>query len=338
MRRPIAWLAAPILLSIVSVTMTAWADSSPPAAPFGADRGSEIDSGSALYRAFPAGSYWNMKLPTNAPVSPDSKRYLDVLRAFNFQHPRFAGISQTGAWGIPVYWSTSSDHIYNVTTAPDCPWPVPAAFGALRIPLGATPDASADSEMTVYDRPGGVVAGLWHAAYDQRTDSWQACAGSAYYLASNGLYGKWPKSTDPRNTGHRGLPPSVHIVRWDEIQAGLIPHVLEMVVSSTCGATFPMVWGEGCGEPLLEGTRIRIKPSVDLRARGLRGAALTVATALQAYGAVIGDCNGSHAATIKVENTVREGRGQLWTGVLDYDSLGALTWNDFEVIRIAWGE
>jgi hypothetical protein len=38
-----------------------------------------------------------------------------------------------------------------------------------------------------------------------------------------------------------------------------------------------------------------------------------------------------------VEDTVQEGRGWLWNGVLGWDSLNALTWDDFEVIKLGWG-
>jgi hypothetical protein len=335
MRHRVVWFAMSSLLALVGVS-----GSQPVQAATQARQHGLVAVGRSKpappYRAFTATSYWNRKLPDNAPIDPRSQQYLDVLKASAFQYPRFAGVSSTGTWGFPIYWAEPSDPVYDVTTVAGCPWPVPAAFRAVRIPRGAKPDASADAEMTVYDRPDGLVIGLWHATYDPVTDRWQACSGSAYYLASNGLYGGWPESTDPRNTGHRGLPPSTHAVRWDEIQAGAIRHVLGMVVPSTCGSVFPMVWDEGCGQPLVEGTRLRIKPGVDLRARGLTGPALVVATALQKYGAVIGDINGCDAATFRVENTVQEGRGWVWSGVLGYDSLHAITWDDFEVIQLGW--
>jgi hypothetical protein len=339
MRRMFVWLVVALLLAVAAagVREPVLASTTRSSARGGPANPADHPASKAPYRGFVPTSFWNTRLPADAPVDRNSARYIGVLKATAFQYPRFAGVTQAGTWGLPVYWATRSDPVYNVTTVAGCPWPVPAAYAAVRIPRGARPDASEDAQMTVYDRPDGLVVGLWHATYDPARDTWQACAGSAYYLASNGLYGGWARSTDGRNTGHRGLPPSTHAVRWDEIQAGAVRHVLDMIVPSTCGAVFPMVWGEGCGQSLLEGMRIRIKPSVDLTARGLTGATLTVATALQRYGAVVGDVNGCDAATIRVENTVQEGRGWLWNGVLGFDSLNALNWNDFEVIQLGWG-
>ena len=68
---------------------------------------------------------------------------------------------------------------------------------------------------------------------------------------------------------------------------------------------------------------------------GLSPAALVIATSLQRYGAVIGDQSGGPAA-LKVENTVAEGRGWLWSGILGADSLRAIPLSAFEVIVQGW--
>ena len=56
---------------------------------------------------------------------------------------------------------------------------------------------------------------------------------------------------------------------------------------------------------------------------------------VERYGAVIGDQSGG-PATLKLENTTAEGRGQLWNGVLGADSLKAIPLGDFQVIRPGW--
>ena len=160
-----------------------------------------------------------------------------------------------------------------------------------------------------------------------------------YYLASNGLHRDAAGSDDPRNVGHRGLPPPAYAVLFDEIRRGSIDHVLKIAVNTTaCSSVFPMV-GDECGTAAAfappEGTRIRIKPSVDLRRLGLSSAALVIATSLQRYGAVIGDQSGGPAA-LKVENTVAEGRGWLWGGILGSDSLRAIPLSAYEVILRGW--
>jgi hypothetical protein len=193
--------------------------------------------------------------------------------------------------------------------------------------------------MTVYDLAEGRVYGLFHAAYDEDTHTWSSCGGSVYDVSSNGLSGRLQASTNTRNGGHRGVPASVFAVRYDEVRSGVIPHVLKISVSATrCRDVFPMVDHE-CGTWARyappEGTRIRINPSVDLTKLGLSGPALTVARALKHYGAVIADQSGG-PISLKLENTVAEGRGWLWHGVLNARSLRRIPLRLFQVIRFGY--
>jgi hypothetical protein len=241
-----------------------------------------------------------------------------------------SGVDSQGSYGQPIYWAKSGDPVYNVQGGG-----LPAEFTHLRIPSGAKPDPTGDSELTVFDRENGWVA--WLAGASFSGGKWSASGGSITYLASNGLDGSLPESNDPRNHGHRGFPAAEIAYRYDEVTYGVIRHVIKMSIPSTCDHVFPMSGDEGCndGSPFPEGTRIRIKPSVDLSHLSLAPAALVVATALQQYGAVVGDQSGG-SVVVKLENTVAEGRGQLWTNVLSRDSLQAIPLSDLEVIKLGW--
>ena len=195
--------------------------------------------------------------------------------------------------------------------------------------------------MTVYDGDKSLVYGLWHAAYDPVTDSWSSCGGTVYYLSSNGLAGTLFQSDQAQNRGHRGVPPPVFAVRYDEIRFGQINHELKIAVNTTkCVHVFPLT-GDECGTTSLfappEGTRIRIKPWIDLTKLGLSPEALTVARALQKYGAVIGD-QSSGPVELKLENTVAEGLGWKWDGVLSSTSLAGIPLDDFEVVLLGYGQ
>jgi hypothetical protein len=288
------------------------------------------------YRAFSSGSYWNSLLPADAPLHPDSDRIIDFLVADNVtNYVLLSGTDDTGKWGQPVYWVQTGDPVYDVRSTR---YMLPPEFASLRIPRGARPDPTSDAEMTVYDPDRGYVAGLWLAAYDPATDSWTAGGGDIYYLGSNGLHGTLSQSDEARNSGnHRGLPPPTYAVRYDEITAGRIDHVLKIAVNTVKGDThvFPMVGDEpGSDHPYapVEGARIRIKPSVDLGKLNLSPPALTVARALQRYGAIIGDQTGA-PVELKMENTIAEGRGHLWNGVLNSASLAAIPLRLYEVIE-----
>ena len=62
---------------------------------------------------------------------------------------------------------------------------------------------------------------------------------------------------------------------------------------------------------------------------------MTIARALQRYGAYVGDQSGGPVA-LKLENTIAEGRGFLWDDILDPRSLEAIPLSAFEVVDRGW--
>lgn len=292
------------------------------------------------YRAFDPRSYWNTPLPADAPIDPNSNAIIAWLRRDNDpNYITLASASSSGKWGMPIYWSGRGDPTWNVVNT--CSLRQPPEFSKVRIPVGAAPDPTSDAAMTVFDRGRGRVYGFHNAHFDTTTKQWKACGGTVYYLSSLGLDGRLRQSDNPRNFGHRGFPPPTWAVRLDEIKAGSIDHVLKIAVHHTgCKHVFPAVADE-CGTRAAdappEGTRIRIKPSVDLGRLDLSPAALVIATALQRYGAVIGDQSGG-GPSLKLENTVAEGRGQLWKGRLTPEALASIPLGLFEVVKLGYGK
>ena len=303
-------------------------------------------AGDAPFRAFTASSYWNTPAPADAPVDPASARIIEWLKNDNKpDYVRIAGVKASGVWGSPIFWAKDGDPAYAVQEQErkGKKFKLPPEFASLRIPKGARPDPTSDAEFAVYDLARGYVAHLWAAQYDPSVEAWSAGGGAIHYLESNGLDGAWTQfpDTDPRNCGHRGVPAPVMAVRLDEIQAGAVRHVLKVAVNTTKAAhVFPMVGdehGTEADDAPPEGARLRIKPSVDLAQRDLSPAARAIAVALQQYGAVIGDQSGG-PINLKVENTMAEGRGPLWEGVLTDDALASIPLDDYEILQLGYGE
>jgi hypothetical protein len=297
--------------------------------------GASASSATSVYRAFSDRSFWNRAIPQVAPRHPYSDQIIAFLQADNdTDYISLAGTTSSGEWGMPIYWPDETTRVYDVGR--NCPRDQPPEFDHVRIPRGAKPDPTRDAAMTVVDRNRGIAYGFHHTRYDPLQDRWTSCGGTVYYLKSNGLHGDLSASDDVRNRGHRGVPPTVSFVRFDEIQAGAIDHVLKIAVDRTkCRHVFPMIDDE-CGTLQTyappEGVRIRIKPGVDLSRFGLSPAALVIARALKRYGAIIGDQTGG-PIVLKVENTVAEGDGFRWQGRLTADSLQNLSLRYFEVVR-----
>jgi hypothetical protein len=299
---------------------------------------SEPTSPAPPYRAFSEASYWNTRLPATAPADPDSKAIVKFLKRDNgYNFVRLAGTDSTGRWGNPIYWSGQDDPVYHVVNT--CNYRQPPEFHDVRIPAGANPDPTSDAAMTIYDVDRGLVYAMHSGSYDAEPDTWSACGGTVYYLGSNGLHGKLHMSNEPRNTGHRGVPPPTYAVRFDEIEGGSINHVLKIAVSAASrDHVFPMVGSDGVStDPSAppEGARLRIKPKIDLEKLDLSPAALVIARTLQRYGAVIGDQSGGNV-NLKVENTVAEGLGQRWQGVLSANSLSAIPLGAYEVVELGY--
>ena len=282
--------------------------------------------------AFTPDSFWNVPAGADATVHPNSDGIIDFLMADNDLNGCITLAGTAGnSWGMPVFVADSSDTRYNVRSRK---WSIPPEFSQLRIPEGAVAADTSDGEMVVYDLTAGVVAQLSKAEYTASTDSWTVSGGSVAYLASNGLDGALPESDEPRNDGtFRGYPASVAMVHYDDIAAGALDNVVKIGVNNArSDFVFPMIGSDGDSthpDAPPEGTRIRIRPDVDLQALGLSGQALTIARGLQQYGMIVGDNTGG-AIVLKLEDTIAGGRGNLWD--LDRKSLCAITGSHLEVV------
>ncbi|MFY9915405.1 MAG: hypothetical protein WAK18_12105 [Nocardioidaceae bacterium] len=269
------------------------------------------------YRAFEPNSWWNTPVPLNAPHNPYETQILDYLRTGPQSGEgclRLAGADHN-PWGQPVYWAKPGDTRYNVSGLPPSR---PPELSSLRIPAKAEPANNSDGSMSVFDLKAGYVTLLTDAKYDARTDTWSASGASVAYLDSNGLIAATGQSDDPRNLGsHRGNNGATSVVRLDMVKAGLVNNVLKIASGPELANkwVFPMTGSDGDyvgNDPAVppQGLRLRIKPDINLDRMGLHPQALVIAKALQQYGMYLGDSGGTTA--LKLENTVKEGRGQLW--------------------------
>jgi hypothetical protein len=227
-------------------------------------------------------------------------------------------------WAEPIFWAGDGDPEFEISGLPP-----------VRIPVSARPASTSDAQLTIYDVERGVVCKLERAIFDAGT--WSAGATSIYYLGSNGLEGTLPEADEPRNRGHRGFPPPIHAVRFDEIQRGSIQHVLKVAIRRTAARhVYPGAGDEGGPGLIPEGAVLRIKPDINLGIRGLPDAALTIARAMQTYGVVIGDRSGVPMA-IKLENLLIEGSSAAWPSLgIVGDSLSPIRFDDFECVSLGY--
>jgi hypothetical protein len=143
------------------------------------------------FRAFSDQSEWNKPIPADAPIDPDSGKFIEHIKGFN---PKIQLLKLSiGKWAEPFYWAKNGDPWYEIPG-----FPVPK----VRIPKGAEPATNSDSEMTIFDLENGWVIKFWRASFDGKAS--HTSSKTWYSLASNGLEGRMPESDEKRNTGHRG--------------------------------------------------------------------------------------------------------------------------------------
>jgi hypothetical protein len=289
------------------------------------------ETGPRAFRAFRWNSWWNTPVSQDAPTHPHATEILDYLRTAEESGPGCLTLAGAGSnrWGHPIYWAKRSDPEYDVTGVNG---DRPDELDSLRIPLGAEPADNSDGHMSIYDRARGYVVALTDGEYDEDSDTWTASGATVTYLRSNGLHVGTGRSDEPRNRGsHRGNNGATMAVPWAAVQAGEIRHVLKVASGPEVSNrfVFPMVGSDGeydgtAAEVPPQGLRFRIKPDLDLRELIRDDEALVIAEALQRYGFYIGDSGGTTA--LKLEDTVAQGRGQLWG--LEGDALCALPFTD----------
>jgi hypothetical protein len=289
-----------------------------------ASSGPPADRAAVQARPFRATSYWNTPLG-RAPRDPHNGRYIrDAQKLAHSQHYLKLVI---GRWGMPTYRSGAGDPVFRIN---------PAAGPTVRIhiPRGARPMPTTDAAMVVHDRSTRQVVNLTGAHFHKARHRWTARAASRYFSNSNGIAQGLPTGTRG-NLGHRGIPGSVQAVTRKEIRRGVIRHRLEIYWWETAPRTpsgreayFPMTGSEASLKHgvVPEGIVIRIKRSVNLRAKHLNRAAFVIARALQRYGAVIGDNSGS-GNNLKLQSNAR------WAGVLTATSLRSIPWKDYVFVK-----
>lgn len=267
------------------------------------------------------------KVVTGWPKHTQSAAILAQLVATNSTNYLTTTPTSTNGFAMPYYTGTASDPVRRPLTSG--PPELRAGGIGVHIPADAAPMGGSDGEMTIFDLVNNIVVELGSA----NVGGVSASTGSVAYFNTDGLVNKvgLPESanggsplfveSDDRNSGQfRGYNAAITGVTYQEaVTEGVIRHPFKIAVNDTCEFVWPAVGGEqtGCaGKPygmLKEGLRLRLDPGLTLTGRGLTPTELIIATALQQHGILIWDQSGG-APVLKMENTVAEGRGDLWAG------------------------
>jgi hypothetical protein len=235
-------------------------------------------------------SLWNKNI-ANAPVDPNSGTIITFMDPGTRLHPDFgATLWQGSTMGVPYIVVNSTQPMvriqYGAYGNESDPGPMPVPRNA---PIQGYPNpGDNDRHVIVLDKANCWEYDLWHA-YPQQDGSWYADSGAVWDMLINGQHPyAWTSSNAAGTSEFPGL------VRYDEVQAGVINHALAVTVRWTKPAFTPPAthWAatsnDGRAAPM--GMRLRLKASIDIS--GYPADDRVILTALKNYGMIVVDNGG----------------------------------------------
>jgi hypothetical protein len=235
------------------------------------------------------------------------------------------------AWGVALANSTGSSPCYAV----------PLTDGgsidpSVCIPLGTQPDPSDDGHLAVLDTTNGRETDFWQAVYDPAS---QRIVG-----ASSGVsfpLGSWTECPGGCWGGDAAnFPLADGLVTPADIQAGVIDHplVFSMPEVGTGAPRYPASHNVGSSTlsgHLVDGTWLRMDPTLDCAAYGLPSWQVTICVALQQYGMFLRDTGGTLG--IYGETPINQGGAAAWSALgLSGESASfssGFPWSSLEVLQ-----
>ncbi len=238
---------------------------------------------------FPADDVWNTPID-KLPLAAGSDAYISTIGAGGQLKADFgAGLWDGGPIGIPFITVPGTQTTYPVSfdyadESDPGPYPIP-----LDAPIEGGSDSGGDRHVLAVDTDHCKLYELYGAYPDATNHTWSAGSGAIYDLNGYALRPATWTSADAA-----GLPIFPGLVRYDEIQAGVIRHAIRFTVPQTRN-TF--VWPARHQASSLTGSqyppmgqRFRLKKDFDIS--HFSAANQVILQALKTYGMILAD-NGS---------------------------------------------
>lgn len=270
------------------------------------------------------------------------------MSAFEAQVSKYYGhvVINTTEWSAPVYVVGSNPPtVALVGKSSICPRPegvfsgFQAQIEAVPLPTNAIPAAGTDKEVIVWQPSTGHLWELWRVL--DESGRWTACWGGEITDAYTSD-GSLPAPFGAAASGLSLLGGQIHL---EDLEHGAIDHALEVLLPDTASSEF--VWpadktdgASNDADSIPEGTRFRLKSTLNLSSLHLSPAALEIASAIQRYGMIVGDTAGSVALSAQDPTPlIQEGKPNPYNTLLGtdpYDVLDAVPWGDLEVVSPAY--
>jgi hypothetical protein len=279
----------------------------------------EADKILASMQIMPKNSPWNEDI-SQRPVHPDSEHMIANIGVSG----RLAVNMDMGFIIVPPDYPTTTVNVTTYAAESDLgPVPLPPNLPIENWPLDGSQLETIQTTGTG-DRHAIIVDPTAKKFYElgetyKTIDGWTATAASHFSLDSNRLRPLTWTSTDAA-----GLPIFPAIVRYDELERGMVEHAMRFTIVRTRRAfIYPAThFASNITDPTVAamGQRFRLKASANLQ--GLSPHALAVAKGLQKYGMIVADNGGNWRLSVAPDARI--------TGLND---LRRFKGSDFEVIE-----
>lgn len=210
---------------------------------------------------FPSNNVWNTPID-QLPVHPQSAQYVSMIGSSSPLHPDFGTVYNGAPAGIPFVLVKGTQPKVPVTfryAADSDPGPYPIPPDA---PIEGGSSSSGDRHVLVLETDNCLLYEIF-SGYPQPDGSWQGGSGAIFDLKSNSLRPEGKTSADAA-----GLPMLPGLVRYDEVQNGVINHAIRFTVPKTQRA---YVWpGRHFASTITDtryppmGTRFRLRASYNI--------------------------------------------------------------------------
>jgi hypothetical protein len=237
---------------------------------------------------FPADNIWNAPIDA-LPVDPMSDAYITSIGPDIGLHADFGvGLYEGLPLGIPFVRVPADQPAVAVTfdyadESDPGPYPIP-----LDAPIEGGTCGEGDRHVVVVQEGSCLLYELY-AATPQADGSWQSASGAVFDLASNAL-----RPAEWTSADAAGLPIIPGLVRYGEIEAGVIPHALRFTAATTREEyVWPARHQAGAStDPNVPpmGQRFRLNADVDIASYSSTNQ--VILQALKTYGMLLAD-NGS---------------------------------------------
>jgi hypothetical protein len=299
---------------------------------YGTLEGADLGIGASLNGAVPflVDNAWNAEIQ-NASIDPHSKALIESVGATKNLRPDFGSGTYKGApIGIPYIVVSARQALvpvkYTMYEEASDPGPHPIPPQAPIEGVGGNIAGDGDHHVLVIDRDRNQIVELYRAL-PMANGSWSAESGALFRADASVV--RPTAKPGWTSADAAGLPIFPGLVRYDEVQSGVIAHALRFTVAHSRRAYVPPAthWASQSTAPDLPpmGMRVRLKASYVIPPEFSRETKV-ILTALKKYGMFMAD-NGS-------DWFISGAPDERWDNKVLKQELGSLRGEHFEVIRM----